>query len=1156
MKPTLVWFVIALEGVGALATAQAGKQSDAPADKTAPARPANAASPQVGAVAFSPNGTLVAAGGYKTVTLFDATTGKMLTRVGGHSGAVTSVAFSPDGKRLAAAGGLPGRSGEVRLWDISSLNSKYLLPLKTPTVLAGPSDVVYSVAFSPDGKRLAAASYDHDVTVWTLPPATGKPSSKSKIPNPKSRILRDHTDAVYAVAFNNTGRLLASAAGDRTVKVWDVATGKRLFTLSESTAELYAVAFSPDGRQVAAGGVDKTLRTWNVTPTSGTLAKSAFAHQGAILKLTYARDGRTIFTTGEDKAVKRWDAATLNEKKVYAVQPDWPQGLAVSAGDKVLAVGCHNGALTLYDATTGKELRRPLAGKPVASAAPVKPPSTSAIPGRRLGDNKQRRPVNNGGVTLVQAALNNVSPVGVERGKTVRLTLTGGRISDAMGVYFDDTAITGKIVSPADANKGVVRVDANVGSTARIGVHRVYVQTPHGTTGAVTFAVGGWPEVGQAEPNNTPDAAQKVAFPCTLVGALDQPGDADCFRFEARAGQELVFEVVAQPIRSRLQPVLTLVDENGDTLAESATKIGRPDALLGHRFEDAGTYVLEVKDFEGAGGGDVHYRINAGELPAVTDVFPLGVQKGAQAEVQLKGFNLGGAKTAKVSAPTDGGWGRTINLEMQTSSGPLVVTRRLAVGDDPEVMQMDGNTALGSAQRVTAPVTVNGRLWQRGATAMLSHYYRFAAKKGEPLLIDVMARRLGSPLDSEIEVLDAQGKPVERAVLRAVGQTEVTLNDRDSSSAGIRLFAWDGWHPNDYVLVGREVVRIQRLPNGPDEDVFFRSYRGQRLGYFGTTPEFHSVAAPVYKVEVHPAGSQFSPNGYPLTRLTYKNDDGGPLFGKDSHLEFTASQDGEYVVRIADTRGQQGEDYAYRLMIHPPRPDFRITMSPEHPSIPRGASVPVTVECERYDEFDGPIEVKVEGLPAGITAATTAIEPGETSATLLFSSAADAKTPALPNPSPIRIVAKAMAGGKEIVRTVEPDNGTRLVTVMPDPDVRVTTDRTEVVLRPGEETEVEAIIDRGGKFGGRIPIDVRNLPFGVRVMNIGLNGVLVTEQESARTFVLYCEPWVKPQTRPFYVFANIEGGMITGAPPLTLRIEPPKSAEKPGIKAAQKTSLR
>ena len=89
----------------------------------------------------------------------------------------------------------------------------------------------------------------------------------------------------------------------------------------------------------------------------------------------------------------------------------------------------------------------------------------------------------------------------------------------------------------------------------------------------------------------------------------------------------------------------------------------------------------------------------------------------------------------------------------------------------------------------------------------------------------------------------------------------------------------------------------------------------------------------LYKVQIHPPGAHLTPNGLPLTRLTYRNDDGGPGYGKDSIVHFTAPADGDYLVRIRDVRGLGGDSYAYRLTIREPRPDFRLSVNPRNPNL-------------------------------------------------------------------------------------------------------------------------------------------------------------------------------------------------------------------------------
>src|SRR5262249_42228580 len=158
-------------------------------------------------------------------------------------------------------------------------------------------------------------------------------------------------------------------------------------------------------------------------------------------------------------------------------------------------------------------------------------------------------------------------------------------------------------------------------------------------------------------------------------------------------------------------------------------------------------------------------------------------------------------------------------------SGPALGAPTDVVGGFGEV------TAPLKDMTLPVPGTANGRLLKPGEADV----WRFRAKKGERLIVEVQARRLRSPLDSVIESLDGQGKPVPWAVLRGTAKTYTTFRDHDSASPGIRIEAWSELAINDYLLVGDELVRIRELPRNPDDDCQFFSVGGRRVGYLGTT---------------------------------------------------------------------------------------------------------------------------------------------------------------------------------------------------------------------------------------------------------------------------------------------------------------------------------
>jgi hypothetical protein len=204
------------------------------------------------------------------------------------------------------------------------------------------------------------------------------------------------------------------------------------------------------------------------------------------------------------------------------------------------------------------------------------------------------------------------------------------------------------------------------------------------------------------------------------------------------------------------------------------------------------------------------------------------------------------------------------------------------------------------------------------------------------------------------------------------------------------------------------------------------------------------------------------------------------------------------------------------LTIRRPRPSFTVSFSPTNPPVWKGGAIPITVAADRTDEFEGPIDIRLENLPPGFSAPATTIPAGENRATFALWADANAVTPA--KPVSLKLVARAKINGKELVRKVTGG----MPRVVEPGDIVTATAQSEVTVRPGKQVRLLVKVERRNGFTGRIPLDVRGLPYGVRVLDIGLNGILITEKETSRTVVIYCEPWVKPTTHPFVVLARSE----------------------------------
>jgi hypothetical protein len=575
-------------------------------------------------------------------------------------------------------------------------------------------------------------------------------------------------------------------------------------------------------------------------------------------------------------------------------------------------------------------------------------------------------------------------------------------------------AIQRRPANPAIAETATLQV--TIAPDAELGPRDFRVSTRLGLSNPSLFCIGQWPEFRKREPaesdeppfrrsrnDNEPKAVPptetSITLPATVNGQI-MPGGEDYYRFHAREGQQLVVAASARELIPYLadavpgwfQATLTIYDAKGKELAYDDRYRFHPDPVIGFAVPRDGDYVVEIKDSIYRGREDFVYRITIGEVPFVTSIFPLGGPMGRETTVELKGWNLpadrltfspntdversAGFKTGVVSASSP-----------STSSPPREEREKM---EEPASAEASDRSA--GFQTGEAPFSVAGASSpqpsppkeEREKTASIEVFATPPDSGTSPRVLPICVRQ-----DDKVSNL----APFAVDTLPECAEQEP--NHSPASAQPVKL----------------PIIINGRIAKPGETDVFrFEGRAGERVVAEVYARRLDSPLDSVLKL-TDAAGKQLAFNDDFEDKGSGLNTDHA-----DSYLCATLPADGTYYVYLGDTERHGGEEYAYRLRLSAPRPDFALRVTPSSINVRAGVNLPITVYALRKDGFTNAIALALKDAPSGCALGGATIPPGvdQVRVTLLVPGGVEKEV------FNLALEGRALAGGEEVIRPAVP----------------------------------------------------------------------------------------------------------------------------------------
>lgn len=683
--------------------------------------------------------------------------------------------------------------------------------------------------------------------------------------------------------------------------------------------------------------------------------------------------------------------------------------------------------------------------------------------------------------------LNMPAPMGVQRGTTLDLVLTGSNLAEPTGFWSNIPGL--KATIPPDMNNGKdnakLLVKLEVPKETPLGLYALRLATTRGMSNIRLFCVDDLPQVLEVDTNRTKATPQVVPVPSVVVGRVDAE-TSDYFKITAKAGQKLAIEVLGHRLGSAVDPQITLYEAASQKEVPGGHSNDSPglqtDARLIYTFKTAGDYIIEVRDVQFRGGPDYYYRLRIGEFPCATTPIPMAAKRGSKVAVNFAGPSVEGVAPVEVTVPADPN-ADIVWVAPKGANGMMGWPVALTVSDLDEVVEQEPNNEPAKATRVPVPGAVTGRFLEKGD---IDHFV-FTAKKGQRLLIDAQTHELNSPTEIYMVLKNAMGAEVGKSNPAAAARIDFTVPaDGDYTLSAEHLLYWFG---------PTETYRITLTPYEPGFDLSLLIDRydvpqgsnaavnvmATRRDYTGPI-EVSIVGHPgITGQAVINTGQPTAPNlPAAVLFLTAKPD--APMTPMPFKIQGKATINGKVVVRDASVKTPLSASLGG--LIYPPanliaqpsiavteKPPFTLVAKFDSPEALRGVAANLTITATRAAGFAEEIALTPIGLPPNVPPpAFKSIPKGQNEVKGPITAAANAPLGSFT----ISFTGKTKHQNKDYTVTAAP---TQLVLALPF-DLQVAP-AAPLKLAPGAKGKLTVTAVRKGGYAGPITLEVRNLPANV-----------------------------------------------------------------------------